>query len=258
MQPTAHVDVNEMLASLVTEVRRALGTGLAGMYLYGSLTTGGFVPGVSDADVLAVISGGVDEELTRKLQRLHLEFALAHPEWDDRVEVQYMPASALASFKARRSTILAISPGEPLHEREVGADWTMNWYDVQENGVALSGPTPSTFIPRISREEFVASVRDSLSEWPGHLADLPPTRGSQAYAVLTMCRALYTCANGRQVSKQAAAEWAEAQLPEWSPLVREAIAWRLASRTPDEAPTGATLEAIHRFILAVRNHITAA
>ncbi|HWW75524.1 MAG TPA: aminoglycoside adenylyltransferase domain-containing protein, partial [Pyrinomonadaceae bacterium] len=47
----------------------------------------------------------------------------------------------------------------------------------------------------------------------------------RAYAVLTLCRILYTHAKGKVVSKPRAARWAVKQLPgEWHELVRRAAA----------------------------------
>jgi hypothetical protein len=65
------------------------------------------------------------------------------------------------------------------------------------------------------------------------------TRPSQAYAILTMCRALYTCTHGAQVSKRKAAEWAAQELPQWSDLIKSALLWRAAWRdeTVDHAAT---------------------
>jgi len=41
-----------------------------------------------------------------------------------------------------------------------------------------------------------------------------------------MCRALYACKNGEQVSKKRAAAWAKNELPEWSYLIQNALDWR--------------------------------
>jgi predicted acyl esterase len=48
-------------------------------------------------------------------------------------------------------------------------------------------------------------------------------RKSQAYAILTMCRALYASKNGEQ-----AALWAQKDFPEWSSLIQNALLWREA------------------------------
>jgi hypothetical protein len=47
----------------------------------------------------------------------------------------------------------------------------------------------------------------------------------QAYAVLTMCRALYALEFGEIISKPAAARWAQAALdPRWQGLIARALA----------------------------------
>jgi hypothetical protein len=52
------------------------------------------------------------------------------------------------------------------------------------------------------------------------------SREYQAYAALTMCRALYMYQFGAVVSKPAAARWAQGALDErWSPLIQRALAW---------------------------------
>jgi hypothetical protein len=58
-------------------------------------------------------------------------------------------------------------------------------------------------------------------------------REYQAYAVLTMCRALYTVQHGTVVSKPDAVRWAQEFLgPQWAELVEEALAWPRGSQ-PD-------------------------
>jgi len=61
--------------------------------------------------------------------------------------------------------------------------------------------------------------------------------GYRCYAVLTMCRMLYTLAHGTVVTKPAAARWAAATLgPRWTPLIERALAWSPAA-APDLGET---------------------
>jgi hypothetical protein len=121
---------------------------------------------------------------------------------------------------------------------------------VREQGIALFGPTPKTIIEPITREEFIQTVRSQVREWRewvehGH------TRPWQAYAILTMCRALYAVTNGEQASKKQAALWAAQALPEWSSLINSALAWRTAWRDQDvdhEATFPETLRFVHFVI----------
>jgi len=53
---------------------------------------------------------------------MHAEFIRKRPSWDDRVEVAYVSTRGLRTFKSRASTVAIISPGEPLHLKQVGRE----------------------------------------------------------------------------------------------------------------------------------------
>jgi aminoglycoside adenylyltransferase-like protein len=73
------------------------------------------------------------------------------------------------------------------------------------------------------------AVCDLIGEWWGPMRyDSAPfqRRGYQTYAVLTMCRVLYTLEFGAVVSKPAAARWARKELDDKLPgLIERALAW---------------------------------
>ena len=73
---------------------------------------------------------------------------------------------------------------------------------------------------------------------------------SQAYAILTLCRALYTRMNGEQISKPAAAHWAMEFLPEHADIIKNALIWRserdFSTRNPLE-----TYLLAERFVIDV-------
>src|SRR5690606_4004181 len=115
-----------------------------------------------------------------------------------------------------------ISPGEPFHIINAGIDWLINWHVVREQGIALYGPPPQSIIAPTSEEEFIESVKAYLGLWYDRM-EAEHTRPGQAYAILTMCRALYTVTHGKQVSKIQAAAWAMRELPEWASLIQNAL-----------------------------------
>jgi predicted nucleotidyltransferase len=229
MKPTPHTEVNLLLDELLSRMRAALGASLLGLYLFGSLVAGDFDDDISDIDMLAVTAADITDDEFGVLDQMHSAFVHEHPAWDDRLDIVYISASALRAFGTLACYIAIISPGEPFHIIDADPGWLMNWYVVQEQGHSLHGPPPATFIRPISKDEYVEVVRAharSCSTWV-HLAH---TRKSQAYAILTMCRALYTHTTGGHVSKKQAAAWAQAELPEWSALIQDALRWRTAWR----------------------------
>ncbi|HEV2405519.1 MAG TPA: aminoglycoside adenylyltransferase domain-containing protein [Ktedonobacterales bacterium] len=249
MQPavTPYPEVNAALAALRARIQVILGDRLTGLYLYGSLVTGDFDPALSDIDLLAATDGDLRDDDFARLERMHAEFARERPEWDDRIEVAYLAVAGLQTFRAQRSQIAVISPGEPFHFKDAGLDWLVNWYVVREQGVALAGPPPRQLIAPIAKDEYLAGVRDYAREFRQRVAQ-PLPRGSQAYAILTMCRAYHTLKTGELASKARSAQWATSHWPEWSPLIERALNWRSAPRG-EPVDHDATLPETRRFVL---------
>lgn len=252
MQATGYPEVDTLLRELLARIQAVLGAKLGGLYLYGSLTLGDFDLAISDVDLLAVIGATLDAAELGGLERMHQEFAAAHPRWDNRIEVQYATQDYLKTFRSQPGQLAVISPGEPFHVIEAGSAWLVNWYAVQAYGKALYGPAPATYIGPIGTAEFVSAVRAQARAWGEYVTRTAGSRPYQGYAILTLCRALYTCTTGQQGSKQQAAAWATQRLPEWAGLINSALAWRAASRdtTADPAATYPATERFVQFVIA--------
>ena len=250
---TPYPDVDELLGSLLCQIRQVLGEKLVGLYLHGSLVTGDFREGVSDIDLLAATSADIDDRELLRLQQLHNDLVARNSEWDDRIDVAYLSVVGLKTFRSGASKMALICPGEPFHAREAGKDWLVNWWLVRERGVTLYGPSPATLIDPISREEFVQAVREHAQLWREWVHQMRHRTG-QAYTILTMCRALYASENGEQVSKKLAAAWARKQLPEWASLIQAALEWRDA-REDEEVDHEATFPETVRFVHAVADRM---
>jgi hypothetical protein len=238
MRITAYAEINDLLDDLLSQIQAVLGHKLVGVYLYGSLVWGDFDHASSDIDLVVATSADIDAQEFSNLDTMQLSFVDKYPYWNGRIEIAYVSIATLQTFKSQTSKIAVISPGEPFHIKETDPGWLMNWYMVQEQGRTLFGPAPTTLIDPISTQEFIQTVKAHVARWGEWIYD-SHSRPSQAYAILTMCRALYTYRNGVQVSKRKAAEWAAQQLPQWSDLVKSALLWRAAWRdeTVDHAAT---------------------
>ena len=246
MSITAYAEINELLDSLLTQIQAVLEQKLVGVYLFGSLVWGDFDPESSDIDLLVATASDIDDQEFSDLDSMQLGFVEKHKRWEGRIEIIYLPTAALQTFKSRPSKIAIMSPGEPFHFKEADKGWLMNWYMVQEQGRTLFGPDPTTLIDPISKQEFIQTVKQHVARWGEWIYDAR-TRPSQAYAILTMCRALYTSTHGVQVSKRKAAEWAVQEMPQWSELIKSALLWRAAWRD-DTVDHAATFPETLRFV----------
>lgn len=219
--------IASLLDALLAGMRAILGERLVGLYLYGSLVTGDFDLDVSDIDMLAVIESDLSDDEFARLDALHGAIVDAHPSWRERVEVAYLACAALKTFRTQRSPIAVISPGEPFHIKDAGNDWLLNWWVIRRGGVALWGPPPTSLIDPIGDDEFHAAIVRQVGEWQDWVLHMR-SRKAHAYAILTMCRALHLVERGEQVSKLAAARWAQQRMPAWAALIGDALAWRSA------------------------------
>jgi hypothetical protein len=219
----------EVAEDLAQAIETCLGDRLVALYLYGSAVTGGFDPGVSDVDLVAATADQLDGSDLECLEMVHRAFVEERPQWDDRIEVVYVPASALADFRTSAAQLGVVSPGEPLHLRhEPPRAWTQNWYLLKETSRVLRGPQAKDLVPSIGWEEFVEAARQYAREIRDR-ADERAHASGLAYDVLTMCRLAQNVRAEVIGSKNEAAAWAGDAMPDWAWLIDEALAAR-ASR----------------------------
>jgi predicted nucleotidyltransferase len=231
---TPYPEANKLVELLASRLSRILEARLVGLYLYGSLVSGDFDPRSSDVDLLAVTSAELTEAEFSALHAMHLALVRDNTQWEDRIEVAYVPAEALRTFRTAISPIAVVSPGEPFHMRnqERMQDWLQNWYLVRNGALTLCGLPPEAIIPAISHEEFVLAIRDyalALSQ------SVPWSRKGQVYLVLTLCRSLYVDRTGQHASKREGARWAQREFPEWARLIQGALSWRDGGVDPESA-----------------------
>ncbi len=134
MHHTPYPDVNRMIELIQARVQETLRERLVGLYLSGSLVTGDFDLAVSDVDLVAVTSSDLMPAEIARLEAMHRAIARQEKTWDNRIEVIYITADALRTFRIQPSTIAIISPGEPFHTRAADKDWLVNWYVLREAG----------------------------------------------------------------------------------------------------------------------------
>jgi len=244
---TADDDVSAILALLTDGLRFKLGGRLVGIYLYGSLITGDYAPGVSDVDLVVVMTTALDADNFKALHRMHEGVVERYPDWHDRLELAYISAAALRSFRQQTSTIGIISPGEPFHLLQAGSDWLISWYALREDGRALLGPPIESLIDEISTDEYLRAVSEHIQHYRESVKK-PHNKPALSYIILTVSRGLYTLSHGEPASKIKAAAWAKERLPHWAALIARALIWRL-NPAADELTAEQIRPQVEAFVL---------
>lgn len=226
MHPTPFPEINTLLEILFTGVKEILTDKFFGMYLFGSLASGDFNEHTSDVDFVIVTGTVIPEDQLQKLRDFINQLAASDNPWIKKLEGSFIPAS---DFK------------NPVPDRQypsinIGGNFAFDNKDItspvprqmlREHGITLFGPDPKSFIDPVPEQDLKRATLDTLhSWWEPMLADSArlQDRQYQAYAVLTMCRMLYTLKNGGIISKPAGAKWAKDTLDtKWKGLIDRAL-----------------------------------
>lgn len=226
--PTKYPEINKLLDLLLKNEIQVLGNQLAGMYLYGSLSSGEFDLETSDIDFLVVTSSTLPDKTIAELEAMHHRMWESGSDWAKKLEGSYVPKREIKRQNQRSGACPTVNEGR-FYLDNLGSDWIIQRHIVREQGVILAGPDPKTLIDPVSAAELRQAVKGVLNEWWFPMLEDPTwlrEHGSEyhAYTILTMCRALYTLENGSIVSKSGAARWVQGKLGEdWSKIIDQAL-----------------------------------
>jgi hypothetical protein len=195
---------------------------------------------------------------------MHRRLAASGSPWAHRVEGSYYPREALRRYDASNATHPKMEAPEafPTMKRH-RTNTVIHRYMVREHGVVLFGPDPRILIDPVTPDDLRHALLELMPTWWAPMLT-DPTRleysGYQTYAVLTMCRVLYTMERGEVVSKPVAARWALSQ-PElarrWSGLIERALAWSGPSQEAEVEETQALIDfTLQRSELLAKQNIS--
>jgi len=226
--PTPYPYVNEVLQALLANARSILGEQFGGLYLYGSLASGGFNPRRSDIDFMVMTEGLLPEETIAALKEMHTKLWASGEKWAGKLEGAYVPRELLRRVEPNGPDVPQINEGK-FYLAQLGSDWVIQYHILREYSAAVEGLSLRELIDPVRPEALREAVVKVLDEWwKPMLVDAHFLQRSeyQAFAVLTMCRALYTLREGKFVSKTEAARWAREELAErWRGLIDWAERW---------------------------------
>jgi hypothetical protein len=227
----------------VSSWRSALGRNVAGIYVAGSVSTGAFNPRTSDIDVVVTTRTLTDGAANERIHDVHRAMnGWGSDRWADRLEAMFIPARALTMPGVPRISVLELHPDEGFKVQPLGSDFIIQKRILRQHGIALYGPRPNKVVAGVTTGEIRDAVIGNLREWwlpqlefPGQFLKRP----YQAYAVLTMCRALCLLATGDLATKPEAAAWAMRgpYLYPWHPLIQSAIAYPGGAQPDQRAAT---------------------
>ncbi len=235
--------VSVLLQELTAHLPVLLGRNLLGIYLHGSLTQRAFKPKRSDVDCIVVTKRNLSDTQFRKLGAWLALTAESKP-WAARLQLLFLLKNEVLTMNSKACLYQfgvlkrSRSDGNPII-----------WMNVLQSGRVLFGPRPESFVPVITPEILFQALERELGYLREEISDKPDSEWKdipsyRAYAVLTLCRILYSFRKGTVVSKQRAAKWTIKYLPEeWNDIILQALEIDDTGRS-----SGISLSMIEQFI----------
>jgi len=257
MDPRLPEDVAQFFAVYLQRFQAVLPDRLHGCYLYGSMTLGAFHPAASDLDFLTVLASPLKPEELQTLDRLHRALNRKYP-LARRLEGEYVPLADLQQGNLAKGYV------RYHHGKYSGINpvMTLYWYQLHTAGVRLAGPAPQTLFPPIPWEAVHQEMERNVNGYWLHVAQRRYTSllsdSMAEFAILTLCRILFTLEHRQITSKEAAGQWALELLPDWRQLINEGLRLRAGQDKHSLYPTRwQRRRAVRDFILAMARECNA-
>ena len=225
--PTVYQDVNAFLNLMLDNLEPILGDQFVGLYLGGSLAIGDFNPDRSDIDFIAVTAGELPPETITALEEMHTRLWATGGKWAKRLDGSYVPQQVLRCWTPEHAPCPFVEE-DSFQVTDQGSA-VIQRHIIRQYGVIVAGPSPRTLIDPVDADDLRTAIRDMLERWWRPQLDDPTwvhQSKKQPFAILTMCRALYTLEHGVLCSKPVAARWVqEVTGKQWTTLIEWALAW---------------------------------
>ncbi|MEM7703643.1 MAG: aminoglycoside adenylyltransferase domain-containing protein [Pseudomonadota bacterium] len=210
--------------------REAFGDALIGLYLHGSVVQGDFRPGLSDLDILGVVSGGITRALREGLVARLSHESLPVPAFG--LELILCVAEAVHAPIVQMPYEFALSTGPEwgvqMETDGTTSDILIHMQLCREAGVVLAGVPASAALAPIPPHAIRAAL---MGEMLWHRNDIGADPSDQALsnAVLNAARSCYAAETGKIISKTEGGEWWMAREPD-DLTVSQALSFRQGRR----------------------------
>ena len=200
------VEVGAFGATVVAALRASIGGELVGAYFVGSVALGGYVPGESDIDIVAVSRRALTEAERGRVIEQVLASTDACPTRGLEFTLYRADAATAVSTEADFEVNVNGGPGMAQSVHRVARDEPWFWYVLDRaiahrSGMAIDGPASAEVFADVPRQVVLAALVDSMRWHREH-------EKATLYSVLNACRAWRFAVDDVLGSKLDGARWA--------------------------------------------------
>ncbi len=220
--------ITNILQQLLLNLQSILENQMIGLYVGGSVATNYFNEKTSDIDCYIITTNELSTNTIQQLQDIHEQFYLSQTLYAQKVEASYIPKSILINFNSK--DVRPYFNEGNFYLAPYGSNFVIELYVLREQGIRVFGPDIKKLAKEITINDLRLAIESNLNEyWRPMLANVEKLSRSdyQVFAILTMCRTLYTLETNKIASKPDAAHWAIENTPGmFKELIEKALSWQ--------------------------------
>jgi hypothetical protein len=165
--------------------------------------------------------------MIKAIETMHIRLWDANNKWCRRLDGSYVPKKVVRDWYPEHQPCPFVE-GKNFYITNQGSA-VIQRHIIRNYGTVIAGADPKTFINPVSKDGLRSTQGLLLKKWWQPLLEDPDwlNRGQkQPFAILTMCRALYTLEHGNVASKPAAAKWVKQTVGKnFATLINFVLAW---------------------------------
>ncbi|MBX3709988.1 MAG: DUF4111 domain-containing protein [Gammaproteobacteria bacterium] len=220
--------INNLFRHLLLQIQLILSDQFVGMYVGGSIANNSFNEETSDIDCYIVTTTSLPKSIIHKIEEMHKQFYASKLIYAKKVEASYIPQHDLLYFNP--DSVRPYFNEGSFYLASYGSNFIIELYMLRERGSTIAGPDIKKLIKEISLADLKLAIQKNLDEyWNPVLNDLEKLKRSdyQVFAILTMCRTLYSMETGMMASKKEAAQWVIKNIDtNWKDLIEKSLSWK--------------------------------
>ncbi|WP_419421365.1 aminoglycoside adenylyltransferase domain-containing protein (plasmid) [Legionella sp. D16C41] len=220
--------INNLLQLLLLNLQSILANQLVGLCVGGSVATNYFNEKTSDIDCYVITENALPKNIIQQLKNMHKQLYLSQIPYAQKIEASYIPKPLLMNFNPKE-TRPYFNEGK-LYIAAYNNNFIIELYILREQGITIFGPKIKQLIKEITSNDLQFAIKHNLIEyWQPMLADVEKLNRHdyQVFAILTMCRTLYTLEVNKISSKPDSANWAIKNTSgPWQELIKKALSWQ--------------------------------
>ncbi|AZV57398.1 aminoglycoside adenylyltransferase domain-containing protein [Clostridium sp. AWRP] len=214
-----------MLYEYEVNLKKYFGSKIFGVYLYNSVALGGFDKDKSDIDFITILNKDFEDKDISIVTLIHNELNSKF-KYAKRMEGMYLTKDKVGKPNSKIEPYLYFCD-EKLNSYGYYDINYVTWWTLKYNGIPINSPNVSSLNINVQWNNIVETMNYNLnSYWKNKLCEKNIFLSDEwiEFAVLTLCRILYTLDNKSIATKIESAKYTIMNIPdEYKLIIEEAI-----------------------------------